>query len=206
MFASYAGIAERIAATGLLPRGGFHPVPGDDVPLLPDGRPARTLVLVGNAGPALWQRFAPFLAAHPGLSHPLDTWVEQTVGPLADMLGAAAVYTHQGPPFYPFVGWAQRAEPVHVAPITLLIHPVYGLWHAYRAALLFDDEMEVPLLGHAPAPCDHCSEKPCLEARPVDPRNRHGFDAARRACPVGRAFTYDEAQSAFHQAAFLRRG
>ncbi len=204
MAASYAEIAQRIAATGLLPRGGFHPAGNDDVPPLADGRRARTLILIGNAGPALWQRFAPFRAAHPDLPDPLNSWVEQTVAPLAAPLAATAVYTHQGPPFLPFIRWAQRAEPVHQAPICLLIHPVYGLWHAYRAALLLAEDIAVPLRSDDAAPCDSCVAKPCLQAGPVDPHSRHGFDAARRACPVGRAYTYGDEQSAFHQAAFLR--
>lgn len=203
--ASYIALAERIAASGLLPRGGFHPGPEDGVPGLPDGRAVRTLVLIGNAGPGMWREFAPFLARHPGLRNPLNTWVMQTVGAIAVAFEAAAVYTHEGPPFYPFLRWAQRAEPVAPSPIGLLIHPVYGLWHAYRAALLFADEFALPSLAPAPSPCERCTARPCLGAGLADPRQRNGFDAARRACPVGSDFLYEPAQSAFHQAAFLSR-
>lgn len=205
MAAPYSEIAERIAATGLLPRGGFHPGPDDSVPPLPDSRTTRTLILIGNAGPDLWQRFAPFLVRHPDLPHPLNSWVEQTVAGLADACGASAIYTHEGPPFYPFIRWAQLAEPVTPSPIGLLIHPVYGLWHAYRAALLFADEIALPPFAPTPSPCDSCIAKPCLVAGHTDPRQRSGFDAARRACPVGPDFVYGDAQSAFHQAAFLGR-
>lgn len=203
--ATFAEIAERIAATGLLARGGFHPAPDDAVPPLEDGRAVRTVILIGNAGPAMWRRFRPFLDANPNLAHPLNTWVGQTIGPLAAALGARVVYTHDGPPFHPFVRWAQRAEPVRVAPITLLIHPLYGLWHAYRAALLFAGQIPLPKRDDRPSPCESCGDKPCLKAGPVDPHHRDGFDAARRACPVGRDFTYGDEQSAFHQDAFLRR-
>lgn len=205
MAAAYPEIAAAIAATGLLARGGFHPDADDAVPLLPGGRAARTLVLVGNAGPSLWQHFAPFLAQNPDAPNPLNAWVMQAVDGIARRFGAAAVFTYEGPPFHPFLRWAQRAEAVHPSPIGLLIHPVYGLWHAYRAALLFAEEIELPAVTPEPAPCETCADKPCLAGGPVEPRQREGFDVARRACPVGRAFTYGNAQSAFHQAAFLGR-
>lgn len=205
MAATYSEITEWIAATGLLPRGGFHPGPDDAVPPMADGRTTRTLILIGNAGPDLWQRLAPFLVRHPDLPNPLNSWVEQTVGLLAPVFGARAVYTHEGPPFRPFLRWAQRAEPVTPSPIGLLIHPVYGLWHAYRAALLFADEIALPPFVPAPSPCDSCAAKPCLAAGPVDSRPRAGFDTARRACPIGMDYVYGDAQSAFHQAAFLGR-
>lgn len=206
MGASYADIAERIAAIGLLPRGGFHPEAGDAVPMLPDGRPTRALILIGNAGPQMWARFRPFLDAHPHLAHPLNTWVMRAVQPLASQLGAHAVFPHEGPPFHSFVRWAQRAEPVHPAPIGLLIHPRYGLWHAYRAALLFAEDLAVPDNLAQTAPCETCTARPCLHAGPGDPRGPSSFDAARRACPVGREFTYGDEQSAFHQRAFRRTG
>lgn len=205
MAATYAEIAARIAATGLLPRGGFHPEPGDAVPALSDGGATRTLILIGNAGPDLWRHFAPFLARHPALPNPLDTWVTETIGALAQAFGARAVYTHEGPPFHPFIRWAQRAEPVTPSPIRLLIHPVYGLWHAYRAALLFAVEIVLPSFYSLPSPCESCAAKPCLAAGSSDARQLSGFDAARRACPVGKDFVYGDAQSAFHQAAFRGR-
>ena len=46
-------IADAIAPAGLIVRGGFHAEPGDGVPPLPNG-PARTVVLIGNAGADMW--------------------------------------------------------------------------------------------------------------------------------------------------------
>lgn len=196
MVPTYAAIAARIAATGLLLRGGFHPESTDRIPPRSDGGIARTVILIGNAGPDLWARFRPFLSTYQGLAHPLNRWVEQTVAPLAVALDATALYTHHGPPFHPFVTWAQRTEPVHPSPIGLLIHPQYGLWHAYRAALLFAASIELPARATQPAPCKTCAQRPCLPAR------ISGVDAARRACPAGREFAYGDGQAAFHQGSF----
>ena len=199
MTPTYAAIAERIAVAGLLPRGGFRPAEGDGVPPRADGHPVRALVLIGNAGPEMWSRFAPFLAANPHLAHPLDAWIEDVVGALGDALGATPVFAHAGPPFHPFVRWAQRAEAVHPSPVRLLIHPRYGLWHAYRAALLFAEPVDVPARADQAAPCESCAGRPCLQES-----HQVSIDAARRACPVGRDFTYGAAQAAFHQRAFVR--
>ena len=49
---NYHDIETAVAATGLTCRGGFHPRPDDGVP----GTPA-TLVMVGTAGPAMWEAF-----------------------------------------------------------------------------------------------------------------------------------------------------
>lgn len=210
-------------ADGLFVRGGFHPVPEDRVPPLPDGCAAQTVLLIGNAGPAMWHAFrqaAPDIAGH----EPLDTWLKPQIEAAAHAAGAHVLYPNDGPPFVAIQRWAMRAEAVHVSPIRLLIHPEFGLWHVYRAALLFPERIEIPPRSEAASPCDTCAKKPCLRACPVD-AFAQGFDVracvghvesdagancrtrgclARRACPVGRAFRYPADAQAFHTAAFLR--
>ncbi len=46
-----ATIETALGAQGLIARGGFYPEPGDSVPALDGGRPARSLVVIGNRGP-----------------------------------------------------------------------------------------------------------------------------------------------------------
>ena len=50
-------VRQAAASSGLALRGGFHPEAEDRVPPLKDGRPARTLLLLGNVGDAMWQAF-----------------------------------------------------------------------------------------------------------------------------------------------------
>jgi hypothetical protein len=222
-----ATIEAALARAGLIPRGGFHPEPGDGVPALADGRPARTLVMVGNAGPALWRAFAnsPEFGPEFGtLPDPLNRWSARVIGDLAQAWGARALYPFGGPPHLPFVAWAKRAEPVAESPLGILIHPDYGLWHAYRGALAIAEEIPLPPRDERPRPCDTCADRPCLTACPVGAFGPAGYDVgscadhisvpagadcmaescrARRACPVGREYLYAPEQAAFHMTHFL---
>lgn len=213
-----ADIERRLAAHGLIVRGGFHPEPADNVP----GAPG-TLVLVGNAGPAMWSAFDAARAGYANHGNPLDAWVADAVGAVAERVGATPLYPFGGPPFLPFQRWARRAEPVHPSPLGVLIHPEYGLWHAYRGALAFAGMLDLPPADLRPSPCDSCADRPCLSACPVDAFDGETYDvpacvahiagadradcmgrgcAARRACPVGRDYVYAPAQAAFHMDAF----
>jgi hypothetical protein len=216
-------IAAALGAYGLIPRGGFRPEPGDGVPPLGDGRPARTLVMVGNRGPAMWRAFAagPEFGTAPD---PLNRWSARVIGGLAAEWGATALFPFGGPPHLPFVAWAKRAEPVAESPLGILIHPDYGLWHAYRGALAFAEEIAVPPRANRPRPCDDCADRPCLSACPVGAFTTAGYDVAacadhigapagadcmaescraRRACPVGRDYRYGPDQARFHMVHFL---
>lgn len=219
----HASICRAIEARGLAPRGAFHPVPADAVPDMADGRPVATLVLAGVVGRGSWEAFQ--AAQESRLSRdPLDRWSRRVVGELAGALGAEALFPFGGPPFLPFIRWAQRAEPVHPSPIGPLIHPDYGLWHAYRGALAFAQSIALPPPDTRPAPCDTCAGKPCLKTCPVGAFAPGNYDLAacvehigaaqggeclgagclaRRACPVGVAFQYAPPQMAFHMRAFL---
>ena len=219
----YASVDAALRDLGLIARGGFHPGPEDGAPSLGDGQPAGTLVLVGNAGPDLWEAFAaaPEIEAAPD---PLDRWTRRVLTELADRLGAEALFPFGGPPYLPFVRWAKRAEPVTESPLGMLIHPDYGLWHAYRGALAFAAALNLPPKVDRPRPCDTCADTPCLSACPVGAFTDEGYDVtactdhiaapegadcldlgcrARRACPVGRDYLYAPAQAYLHMAAFL---
>jgi hypothetical protein len=213
-----------LAGTGLFIRGAFHPVPEDGVRPLADGRPAETLVLIGNAGPALWRAVRRDNAALAG-EHPLDRWVDAHLDRVAAEVGAEVVYATRQP-WPPIQRWALKAGGVFRSPIGILVHPEYGLWHVYRGALLFAERLEIPSLpqGARGNPCDSCADKPCLTRCPAGAFSEAGFDAlacvghvesrkgkacaaggclARRACPVGPAFAYDRDEGAYHMAAVV---
>lgn len=217
-------VAAALEGTGLIVRGGFHPEPDNQVPNLPDGRPALTVVLVGNAGDALWQRFVA-AGPHADPLHPFDRWLNPILRAKGTELGAHTILPSKGPPFVPIQRWGERAEPVHRSPIGIMIHPDYGLWHVYRAAYLFAEHLPLPARIDAPSPCESCEKKPCLKVCPVDAFKPNAFDAracvghvvgpkgdncrdrgclARRACPVGREFSYPAETAAFHMRAMTR--
>lgn len=218
-----SAIAARVAVDGLILRGGFHLEAEDDVPSLPDGRRVATLLLIGNAGPAMWARFAES-AEHAEHDAPLDRWTRRVVTTIATAVGAHALFPFGGPPHLPFQRWARRAEPVHVSPIKLLIHPDFGLWHAYRGALAFADRLALDPVEPRESPCATCRDHPCLAGCPVGAFDEQGYDAARcinhvdsaagqdcreqgcrarRACPIGTRYRYDPAQARFHMRAFI---
>jgi len=211
-----------LATSGLASRGAFHPDPDDGVPPIGAGTPVRTLVLAGNAGRGMW---ASFSSDSDATGEPLDEWSKQILTDLAAKLDAVAFFPFSRP-YLPFQRWATRAEPCHVSPLGILIHPDYGLWHGYRGALGFAERLDLLPADERASPCDTCIEKPCLGACPAGAFDGVGYDVpacvahlkssagqdcldrgcrARRACPVGRDYVYNSPQARFHMAAFLRR-
>ena len=206
----------RLAPFGLITRGAFHPAPDDQAPA-----DTVTLVLIGNAGPAMWQAFSQEMPDGP---NPLDNWMQKILEPIASQTGATVVFPFNGPPYYPFQQWAMQADDVSPSPIGPLIHPLFGQWHAYRGALLFTEKLDIPAPTRTASPCLSCIDKPCLNTCPVSAFSEQGYDVpacrthiaspegqdcldegcrARRACPVGRDYIYEPAQAAFHMRHFL---
>jgi len=195
------------------------------VPPLPDGRPAGTVLVVGNVGSAFWSRLQAAPEAHG--PDPIDRWSARTLRELAAGHGAAVLFPFDDPP-HPFQRWARRADPeLAPSPLGLLIHPDQGLWHALRGAILLPERLVLPERRPArPSPCESCAAKPCLARCPVGAFTPSGHDVgacraclatlpgqacmiqgclARDACPVGRAHRYASAQLQHHMRAFARR-
>ncbi len=182
-----------------------------------------TLVLVGTVGARNWPAFAASPEAADTQPDPLDRWSRRVVAALAADLGATPLFPFEGPPFPPFQRWARQAEPVHPSPLGILIHPDWGLWHAYRGALAFRARVDLPPPDRRPSPCDVCAAKPCLTACPVNAFGAGSYDVAsctahvatpagadcldhgcraRRACPIGPKHRYEPDQARFHMRAF----
>jgi hypothetical protein len=207
-------VLNAIRAEGFVALGWFEPRPEDG---LPNG--AGFVILIGNAGPEMFARFA---REKPTGTGELDHWCRSVLNPLAETLGARAFYPFDKPPL-PFLTWARRAGTAHRSPLGLNIHPDFGLWHAYRALFTFPVVFDFPAAKYV-NPCDSCAHKPCLSACPVDAfdgrsyavdgctrhiASPHGGECmaggclARRACPVGRPYQYAPPQAQFHMRAFL---
>lgn len=173
----------------------------------------------------MWRAFEAARPAYADDPDPLDAWVRDVLAGIAGDVGATALFPFGGPPYLPFQRWAQRAGPVHPSPLGVLIHPDYGLWHAYRGALAFAERLDLAAPDDRPSPCATCADKPCLSACPVDAFSPDIYDVpacvghietaagtdclelgcrARRACPVGRDVLYEPAQAEFHMRAFRR--
>ena len=219
-----AQIEAGLRAQGLEPLGAFHPLPDDGVPAQPDGRACGTLILAGNIGGSLWPYFSAAPEASDGRPDPLDRWSARVICALAEVAGGRALFPFGEPPYLPFQRWAKRGAPLAASPLGMLIHPDFGLWHAYRGAVALAEALPLPPAAARTSPCDACADKPCLTACPVGAFTAAGYDVAacaghvaapagsdclglgcraRRACPLGRAHHYPAAQARFHMSAFL---
>ena len=127
-------------------------------------------------------------------------------------------------PHHPFIAWAKRAEDVQNSKLGMLIHPVHGLWHAYRFAI----SVAMPVDGlnrnpHTDSICERCNDQPCLSQCPVSAFDGKEYDVrscstyltqnpeaachtqgclARDACPEGKASQYEQPQRQFHMQQF----
>ncbi|WP_181175810.1 4Fe-4S dicluster domain-containing protein [Mesorhizobium sp. B2-3-4] len=220
-------ITAALGANGLILRSGFVFSDHETAPHGASGVPARSVLLVGQAGAAPWPHFSRWRELQPeSIVNPLDTWSRQVIGQVAEKYEARAV-SPSDKPYLPFQQWAVRAEGLKRSPLGILMHPRYGLWHAYRGALLFEDEIAFPVTEPAPHLCDTCVEKPCLKSCPVDAYSNDGFAYQaclahvrgadgepcraggcldRNACPYGTAYRYPADIQAFHMASFARAG
>lgn len=175
-------VEEALAAFGLRVRGGWTPGPDDAVPLLPDGKVAAVVWMVGMAGSECWPAFSASPFFSDGLPHPMDRWSAHIGDALAQRWQGRALYPSDGPPYHPFQQWADRSEPTQSSPMMLRIHPEFGLWHAYRFALalpvLQQDDLAAsgpsgPAVGANPRTevgidiCLQCDGQPCLSGCPV---------------------------------------
>ena len=210
---------------GLVPLGAFEAREGDEnIPNVEPGVPARSLLLVGNAGPALWEIFSRSAEHADGTPDALNRWSARVLGAIARHHGLGAVFPFEGPPYWPFQHWAKRAGGVSQSPMGVLVHPRYGPWFAYRGAFLFAQPVVLAGLGSDPGPCPSCADKPCLDVCPAGAIDRNtayqaetcrdfvvdnpdgacftGGCLVRHACPFGREYAYEPDQARFHMAAF----
>ena len=181
----YRAVVAAVERTGLRIRGGFHPEAADAVPRLRTGEEAATLILVGNVGSSLWEGFAG--SGHAGRSeHPLDEWSREVVSALARECGAEPLFPFGGPPFLPFIRWAERADTVWPSVMGPLIHPPFRPVACVSGALSFARRVDLPPREPAGArPCDECPDRPCLIPCPVGAVRDGAFDAAGCAAWLG---------------------
>lgn len=209
---------------GLVLRGAFRIEPQDNVPSLSDHREPKTMLLLGNAGSSIWPIFSNSPEHKDGKDDPLDRWSQRIGKELADRWNGLALFPFGGPPFQPFLRWAGKAENLRSSVLGMLIHPRYGLWHAYRFAIaisttpaLYGDQA-----SHQHA-CDQCESRPCLSGCPVAAFTPGNYDVkicfdylhdhpdaechtrgcqARLSCPEGENYRYQQQHARFHMRKF----
>jgi len=140
-----------------------------------EGFVGQKALLIGNAGPDMWRELSLSAEYGDGAPNPMNRWTKRVLDVISDDYEARAVYPFDEP-YWPFQRLAQKAIGVKASPLGILMHPEYGLWHAFRGLLIFSETHEFVsqinvLIQNAQNlihPCDTCEEKPCLTACPVD--------------------------------------
>jgi hypothetical protein len=210
---------------GLVFRGGFSVTPEDGVPLQINGASSETLLLFGQAGNSLWPVFSQSSELADAQPHPLDRWSERVGQSIAETLNGRLLLPFGEAPHHPFLRWASRIEDVQPSRLGMLIHPVHGLWHAYRFAVALAQPVEglstVKTRGNI---CSQCQTQPCLKRCPVNAFDGTHYDVnacfhylqenpesachtsgcqARDACPEGEQSHYALEQKQFHMKQFM---
>ncbi len=218
-------LISQIEILGLRIFGRFE-ISAEDCPEGQGGLSKRSAILIGNVGPAMWRVFENSKEYQDGKRDPLNRWTAGVVGELATKSECHALFPFDQP-YWPFQRFAHQATGEIQSPLGIFIHPEYGLWHAFRAVLIFERGSslgsEVHKLIQVPEklihPCDDCVEKPCLSACPVNAFSDSRLDVqscfshidstvephcmqlgcrARDACPVGKKYRYSDEQVRFH--------
>ena len=180
-------------------------------------------VILMGAGPGFWDILENAPEMRNPEADPVDRWSERVINALAAGLGAHAVYPFGGPPYAPFIRWAELSGRAWPSPTGMLVHDTVGLMISYRGALRFRGRIPVPA-PQTENPCLTCVSRPCVTACPVGALSDtqpykldvcHEFldtdagqdcmsfgCAARRACPVSAGAARCPAQSAHHMKAF----
>lgn len=217
----FTNIEKALQQAGLRACGVFTIQPDDQL-LMTTG----SVILVGQLTEG-WEKFTASTEYQDGKPNPLDRYSQRICTDIADKLQGQVIMPSDGPPFYPFQRWAQRTEMVKPSPIGLLLHPTFGLWHAYRAAILIPQQFPESLSAATETgdyACQSCSHL-CLSACPINAFTTQGYDVAacktylntqtdapchtqgclaRVACPISKTYEYQPEHKHFLMRAFSK--
>lgn len=222
---TFTDLEARLGVFGLHLRGMLKP-DAEQVELLKiEADTDTSIALVGNIGSSYWPMFSHSAEYRDGRPDSLDRWSRRVAQQVAQEYRARAIFPFEGPPYYPFLQWAKRADALNQSPLGLMIHPQYGLWHSYRFGLLISQShLPVQQNTSVESPCRKCEAQSCLQGCPIEAFSTKGYDVgkcaaylkqtpdalchqqgclARLACPVGEEYRYESAQHTFHLSAFL---
>ena len=178
-----------------------------------------TLCMIGHGGQKLWTKLKQPLDVQ---QHPIDHYTMTAVA----QFSAKTLQDDNVIILYPsneIVAPLQRMgralQLTHQSLLGIDIHAEYGLWFAYRCALLTKAEIPEVLPSPFPSPCEDCQAKPCQTACPAGAVVQTGQEfklsscldyrrtktsscvdrcLSRLACPVGHEHRYSPEQLRYH--------
>jgi hypothetical protein len=138
---------------------------------------ARSIVVIANGGGGLWSALKRHAEKHPRWwrrEHPLDDFtraiVENEIAPAACKGGVQCTVVFpfmQGKATLNFIELGKAAGLAGPSILGVVVHPRFGPWIAFRAAILIDDEIDAPGEARGFDPCPTCVERPCIAACPT---------------------------------------
>ena len=174
---------------------------------------ANRIILIGHAGPRLWQVVQE--SPYAGADHPIDEFTLATVRPwmTSQQPDAAFNVLYPGTTPVDLQALGQLAGWHHPSPFMVGINARNGPWFAYRALLLARCDLPPTEREVGLSPCVNCLDAPCISACPPGAARQDGFDLqtclterctpnspcadrclARLACPVAPEQRYPMAQ------------
>ena len=190
---------------------------------------AKSIVVIANGGGALWLGLRRHAEHHPGWwerENPLDdftrTIVEKEIEPVIRQ--SRCRYTM----VFPFTSGATTLNFIELGKVAglggssilgVVVHPKFGPWIAFRAAILVDELIDAPGEAASFDPCPSCTQRSCIAACPTAAvAFPSGWDIprclayriesepdctprchARVACVLGPQYRYPEDELAYHQ-------
>ncbi len=195
---------------------------------------SRSIVVIGNGGGALWNALKLHAARNHGWwqrENPLDDFTREVVErDLATPIRAAGARCTT---VYPFMNGGRTLSFIELGKVAgvagpsilgVTVHPVYGPWIAFRAALLLDEQLDSPGDAQGFDPCPRCVVRSCIPACPAGAVSiDSGWDIpkclthrveveadciprchARANCVIGPEHRYPDDELAYHQMRALR--
>src|SRR5271156_1789951 len=174
---------------------------------------ARSIVVIGNGGGAFWTALKSHAARD--LAAPIRAAGARCTTVYPFMSGGRTLS---------FIELGKVAGIAGPSILGVTVHPVYGPWIAFRAALLLEEQLDSPGDALGFDPCPRCIPRTCIPACPVGAVSiESGWDIpkclthrvevepdctprchARAGCVVGPEHRYPDDELAYHQMRALR--
>ncbi len=181
----------------------------------------QTIILLSPAN-NFWSIFTRSDEYYQKIIDPIDTWSKRVISNIASMVSAEPKFPFGQNFDSPFLEWAKLSGEAWNSPIGMLVHNKMGLMVSYRGALIFDHKIKLRKM-YIENPCIKCTDKPCINACPIDALTPEGYDIkscydfldtnrgencmtnscrVRTSCPISVAVKHNSEHSLLHMKAF----
>lgn len=194
----------------------------------------KAIVVIGNGGGAFWKKFKHHADKNPrwmARDNLLDDFTRLVIE--RDVISALAGSGNPHTVIYPFMNSGPTLNFMEAGKaaglsgpsiLGVMVHPVYGPWIAFRAAILLNESIDEPGAAYRFDPCPSCTARTCISACPAEAVSiAKGWDIpkclthrveveldcaprchARAGCVLGPEHRYPADELAYHQMRSLR--